>query len=102
MAREGTTTSNDFIYAGAVVVTEELGVRVKKGTKPKEPMWKRRLRAQVKGMRRCTGLHNGCNYHGTNPTSSEKISKKRSTMYYTENLRMGKGHSRGPGGCEIV
>ena len=52
MASEEITTTNDLIYAGAVVVTEELGARVKKGTKPKEPMWKRRLSAQVKGMRR--------------------------------------------------
>ena len=37
MAPEGITNTNDLIYAGAVVVTEELGARNKKGTKPKEP-----------------------------------------------------------------
>ena len=52
MAPEGITNTNDLIYAGAVVVTEELGVRNKKGTKPKEPLWKRRLTTQVKEMRR--------------------------------------------------
>ena len=52
MAPEGITNTNDLIYAGAVVVTEELGVRNKKGTKPKEPLWKRGLTTQVKEMRR--------------------------------------------------
>ena len=52
MAPEGITNTNDLIYAGAVVVTEELGVRNEKGTKPKEPLWKRRLTTQVKEMRR--------------------------------------------------
>ena len=52
MAPEGITNTNDLIYAGAVVVTEELRARNKKGTKPKEPLWKRRLTTQVKEMRR--------------------------------------------------
>ena len=52
MAPEGITNTDDLIYAGAVVVTEELGVRNKIGTKPKEPLWKRRLTTQVKEMRR--------------------------------------------------
>ena len=43
MDTEEITNTNDLIYAGAVVVTEELGVRVRKGSQPKEPMWKRRV-----------------------------------------------------------
>ena len=52
MTPEGITNTSDLIYAGAVVVTEELGPRNKKGTKPKEPLWKGRLTTQVKEMRR--------------------------------------------------
>ena len=47
---KGITKTNDLIYAGAVVLAEALGlsVRKKKGTKPKEPLWKRRLTCKTK------------------------------------------------------
>ena len=44
--------TNDLIYAETVVVTKELGLRGRKGSHPKEPMWKRRLESQIKGLRR--------------------------------------------------
>ena len=40
MDTEEITNPNDLIYAGAVVVTEELGSRGRKGSHPKEQMWK--------------------------------------------------------------
>ena len=52
MDAEEISNTNDLIYAGAVVVTEELGSRGRKGSHPKEPMWKRRLESQIKGLRR--------------------------------------------------
>lgn len=48
MDTEDITSTNDLIYAGAVIVTEELGVRGRKGSQPNEPMWKRRLESQIK------------------------------------------------------
>ena len=42
-----TTELNDLVYAGTVVVTEMLGVKNRKGTGI-EPLWKRRMEAQVK------------------------------------------------------
>ena len=51
MDTEEITNTNDLIYAGAVVVTEELGLRGRKGSHPKEPMWKRRLDSQIKSLR---------------------------------------------------
>ena len=37
------TKTNELFYAGAVVVTNRLGVKIDKVTGRKEPMWKRRL-----------------------------------------------------------
>ena len=48
---EEITTTNTLIYAGAVVVTERLGVKAGKRSQKREPMWKRRLESQIKGMR---------------------------------------------------
>ena len=42
------TELNDLVYAGAVVVTEMLGVKNRKGTAEMEPWGKRRMEAQVK------------------------------------------------------
>ena len=39
------TELNDLVYAGAVVATEMLGVKNRKGT-GMEPWWKRRMEAQ--------------------------------------------------------
>ena len=41
------TELNDLVYAGAVVVTEMLGVKNRKST-GMETWWKRRMEAQVK------------------------------------------------------
>ena len=48
---EDITATNMFIYARAVVVTERLGLKTGKKTQKQEPMWKRRLESQIKGMR---------------------------------------------------
>lgn len=40
-----------LIYARAVVVTERLGLKTGKRSQKREPMWKRRLGSQIKGMR---------------------------------------------------
>ena len=37
------TKTNELFYAGAVVVTNRLGVKIDKVACRKEPMWKRRL-----------------------------------------------------------
>ena len=37
------TKTNELFYAGAVIVTNRLGVKIGKVTGRKEPMWKRRL-----------------------------------------------------------
>ena len=37
------TKTNELFYAGAVVVTNRLGVKIDKVAERKEPMWKRRL-----------------------------------------------------------
>ena len=44
------TEMNDLVYAGAVLVTEMLGVKNRKGT-GMEPWWKRRMEAQVKQLK---------------------------------------------------
>ena len=41
------TELNDLVYAGAVVVTEMLGLKNRKSTRM-EPWWKRRMETQVK------------------------------------------------------
>lgn len=46
------TTTNNLIYAGAVVVTERLGVKWKQSKNPKEPAWKNRLEKQIKLLRK--------------------------------------------------
>ena len=49
---ENITTTNDLIYAAAVVTTENAGVKIKKGRKQDEPMWKRRIENQIKQLRK--------------------------------------------------
>ena len=42
------TKTNELFYAGAVVVTNRLGVNIDKVAGRKEPMWKRRLENKIK------------------------------------------------------
>ena len=41
-----------MFYAGAVVVTNRLGVKIDKVAGRKEPMWKRRLQNKIKELRK--------------------------------------------------
>ena len=45
------TKTNELFYAGAVVVTNRLGVKIDKVAGRKEPMWKRRLQNKIKELR---------------------------------------------------
>lgn len=49
---ENITSTNSLAYAGAVLVTETLGVKLKSKESWKEPMWKRRLENQIKQLHR--------------------------------------------------
>ena len=51
------TELNDLVYAGAVVVTEMLGVKNKKST-GMEPWWKRRMESQAKQLSKDLGYIN--------------------------------------------
>ena len=42
------TKTNELFYAGAVVVTNRLGVKIDKVAGRKEPMWKRRFQNKIK------------------------------------------------------
>ena len=46
------TKTNELFYAGAVVVTNRLGVKIDKIAGRKEPMWKRRLQNKTKELRK--------------------------------------------------
>ena len=46
------TKTNELFYAGAVVVTNRLGVKIDKVAWRKEPMWKRRLQKKIKELRK--------------------------------------------------
>ena len=46
------TKANELLYAGAVVVTNRLGVKIDKVSGRKEPMWKRRLQNKIKELRK--------------------------------------------------
>ena len=46
------TKTNEFYYAGAVVVTSRLGVKTDKVAGRKEPMWKRRLQKKIEELRK--------------------------------------------------
>ena len=46
------TKTNEFFYVGAVVVTNRLRVKIDKAAGRKEPMWKRRLQNNIKGLRK--------------------------------------------------
>ena len=62
------TELNDLAYAGAVVVTEMLGIKNRKGT-GMEPWWKRRMEAQVKQLNKDLG-------HINTLTERKNIKKK--------------------------
>ena len=49
---EETAKINELFYAGAVVVTNRLGVKIDKVAWRKEPMWKRRLQNKIKELRK--------------------------------------------------
>ena len=46
------TKTNELFYAGAVVVTNRLGVKIDKVAGRKKPMWKRRLQIKIKEFRK--------------------------------------------------
>ena len=46
------TKTNELFYAGAVVVTNRLGVKIDEVAWRKEPMWKRRLQNMIKELRK--------------------------------------------------
>ena len=46
------TKTNELFYAGAVVVTNRLGVKIDKVDGRKEPIWKRRLQNKIKELRK--------------------------------------------------
>ena len=46
------TKTSELFYAGAVVVTKRLGVKMDKVAGRKEPMWKRRLQNNIKELRK--------------------------------------------------
>ena len=46
------TKANELFYAGAVVVTNRLGVKINKTAERKEPMWRRRLQNKIKELRK--------------------------------------------------
>ena len=46
------TKSNELFYAGAVLVTNRLGVEIDKVTWRKELMWKKRLQNKIKELRK--------------------------------------------------
>ena len=51
------TELNDIVFAGALVVTEILGVKIRKNARM-EPLWKRRMEAQVKQLNKDLGRIN--------------------------------------------
>ena len=46
------TKTNELFYAGAVIVTNRLGLKIDKVAGRKEPVWKRRLQNKIKGLRK--------------------------------------------------
>ena len=46
------TKTSELFYAGAVVVTNRLGVKINKVAERKEPMWRRRLHNKIKELRK--------------------------------------------------
>ena len=44
--------TNELFYAGDVVITNRLGVKIDKVAWRKEPMWKRRLQNKIKELRK--------------------------------------------------
>ena len=46
------TKTNELFYAGAVIVTNVLGVKTDQVAGRKEPMWKRRLQNKIKELRK--------------------------------------------------
>ena len=48
----GMTKANALYYAGSLVVTSRLGVKIEKVAGRKEPMWKRRLQNKIKELRK--------------------------------------------------
>ena len=48
------TKTNELFYAGAVVVTNKLGVEIDIVVGRKEPLWERRLQNKIKELRKST------------------------------------------------
>ena len=46
------SNTNELFYAGAVVVTNRLGVKIEKVAWREEPMWKRRFQNKIKELRK--------------------------------------------------
>ena len=46
------TKTNELFFAGAVVVTNRLGVKINKAAERKEPMWRRKLQSKIKELKK--------------------------------------------------
>ena len=46
------TKSNKLFYAGAIVVTNTLGVKINKAAERNKPVWRRRLQNKIKELRK--------------------------------------------------
>ena len=46
------TKTNELVYAGAIIFTNSLGVKINKTVERKEPMWRRRLQNKIKWLRK--------------------------------------------------
>ena len=46
------TKANELFYAGVVLVTNKLGVKIDKAAERKEPLWRKRLQKKIKEIRK--------------------------------------------------
>ena len=79
------TRTNELFYAGAVVVTNRLGVKINKAAEGKEPMWRRRLQNKIKELRKdLNQLESSKDKEVSNVRHCQTLGKE--IQYYIKNI----------------
>ena len=78
------TRTNELFYAGAVVVTNRLRVKINKVAERKQPMWRRRLQNKIKELRKdLSQLESSKDKEVSNVRHSQTLERKYSIRLKT-------------------
>ena len=78
------TRTNELFYAGAVAVTNRLGVKINKTAERKEPMWRRRLQNKINELRKGVAAKVGKYQEKADRFRQNRMFQNNQRQFYTQ------------------